>query len=82
MTNAVRLELAPKGVTVQGLHLGAADTDIMAGYDGPMVDPADVARASLDGVAAGASEVVVDDWSAMVKASLAHDPDAFYAQFA
>jgi NAD(P)-dependent dehydrogenase (short-subunit alcohol dehydrogenase family) len=82
MTNAVRLELAPKGVTVQGLHLGAADTDIMAGYDGPMVDPADVARASLDGVAAGASEVVVDDWSAMVKAALAHDPDAFYAQFA
>lgn len=82
MTNAVRLELAPKGVTVQGLHLGAADTDLMAGYDGPMVDPADVARASLDGVAAGASEVVVDDWSAMVKASLAHDPDAFYAQFA
>ncbi|WP_138945176.1 SDR family oxidoreductase [Plantibacter sp. M259] len=82
MTNAVRLELAPKGVTVQGLHLGAADTDIMAGYDGPMVDPADVARASLDGVAAGASEVVVDEWSAMVKASLAHDPDAFYAQFA
>lgn len=82
MTNAVRLELAPKGVTVQGLHLGAADTDIMAGYDGPMVDPADVARASLDGVAAGASEVVVDEWSAMVKASLAHSPDAFYAQFA
>ena len=82
MTNAVRLELASKGITVQGLHLGAADTDIMAGYDGPMVDPADVARASLDGVAAGASEVVVDDWSAMVKASLAHDPDAFYAQFA
>ncbi|ROR82889.1 Short-chain dehydrogenase [Plantibacter flavus] len=82
MTNAVRLELAPKGVTVQGLHLGAADTDIMAGYDGPMVDPADVARASLDGVASGASEVVVDEWSAMVKASLAHDPDAFYAQFA
>lgn len=82
MTNAVRLELAPKGVTVQGLHLGAADTDIMAGYDGPMVDPADVARASLDGVAGGASEVVVDEWSAMVKASLAHDPDAFYAQFA
>lgn len=82
MTNAVRLELAPKGVTVQGLHLGAADTDIMAGYEGPMVDPADVARASLDGVAAGASEVVVDEWSAMVKTSLAHDPDAFYAQFA
>jgi NAD(P)-dependent dehydrogenase (short-subunit alcohol dehydrogenase family) len=82
MTNAVRLELAPKGVSVQGLHLGAADTDIMAGYQGPMVDPADVARASLDGVEQGVAEVVVDDWSAMVKASLANAPEGFYAQFA
>ncbi|MBF4570328.1 SDR family oxidoreductase [Plantibacter sp. VKM Ac-2880] len=82
MTNAVRLELSPKGVSVQGLHLGAADTDIMAGYEGPMVDPADVARASLDGVEQGVAEVVVDEWSAMVKASLANAPEGFYAQFA
>lgn len=80
MTNAVRLELAPKGVLVQGVHLGAADTDIMAGYEGPMIDPAEAARAALDGVERGAIEVVVDDWSAMVKASLAADPAAFYAQ--
>lgn len=82
MTNAVRLELTAKGIAVQGLHLGAADTDIMAGYEGPMVDPADVAKASLDGVEQGAAEVVVDEWSAMVKASLAREPEAFYAQFA
>ncbi|TDN45474.1 short-subunit dehydrogenase [Curtobacterium flaccumfaciens] len=82
MTNAVRLELADTGVSVQGLHLGAADTDIMAGYEGPMVDPADVARASLDGVERDAAEVVVDEWSALVKASLAHAPEGFYAQFA
>ncbi|PYY50946.1 SDR family oxidoreductase [Curtobacterium sp. MCBD17_023] len=80
MTNAVRLELASRGVTVQGLHLGAADTDMMAGYDGPMTDPADVARASLDGVQAGAAEVLVDDWSRMVKASLAADPTALTDQ--
>jgi NAD(P)-dependent dehydrogenase (short-subunit alcohol dehydrogenase family) len=82
MTNAARLELTAKGITVQGLHLGAADTDIMAGYEGPMIDPADAARAALDGVECGAAEVVVDDWSAMVKASLAHEPQRFYAQFA
>jgi NAD(P)-dependent dehydrogenase (short-subunit alcohol dehydrogenase family) len=82
MTNAVRLELAGRGVSVQGLHLGAADTDMMAGYEGPKVDPAEVARASLDGVERDAAEVVVDEWSAMVKASLAHAPEAFYAQFA
>ncbi|WIB77481.1 SDR family oxidoreductase [Curtobacterium sp. MCPF17_002] len=82
MTNAVRLELAGKGISVQGLHLGAADTDIMAGYDGPMIDPAEVAKASLDGVERDAAEVVVDEWSALVKASLAHAPEGFYAQFA
>jgi len=81
MTNGVRLDLAAQGTLVQGVHLGAADTDIMAGYDGPMIDPRDVPRASLDGLASGAIEVVVDEWSAMVKASLAADPAAFYAQF-
>jgi len=80
MTNGVRLELAPQGTLVQGVHLGAADTDIMAKYDGPKIDPRDVARATLDGLASGAIEVVVDDWSAMVKASLASDPAVFYKQ--
>jgi NAD(P)-dependent dehydrogenase (short-subunit alcohol dehydrogenase family) len=80
MTNAVRQDLAGQGTLVQGVHLGAADTDIMSGYDGPMIDPAVVPRASLDGLVAGAIEVVVDDWSAMVKAALAEDPAVFYAQ--
>ncbi|PYY38646.1 SDR family oxidoreductase [Curtobacterium sp. MCBD17_030] len=80
MTNAVRLELAGRGVTVQGLHLGAADTDMMAGYDGPMTDPADVVRAALDGVERDATEVLVDDWTRMVKASLAGDPVDFSAE--
>ena len=80
MTNGVRLELASQGTFVQGVHLGAADTDIMAEYDGPKIDPRDVARATLDGLASGSIEVVVDDWSAMVKASLSSDPAVFYRQ--
>lgn len=80
MTNGVRLELSPQGTFVQGVLLGAADTDIAAGYDGPKIDPRQVPRRSLDGVADGSIEVIVDDWTAMVKASLAGDPDAFYAQ--
>lgn len=79
LTNAVRLELAAQGTVVQGVHLGAADTDMMSGYDGPMTDPRDVARASLDGLAAGRIEVLVDDTAAMVKAALAGDPAALYA---
>jgi len=80
MTNAVRGELAAQGTLVQGVLLGAADTDLSAGYDGPKIDPRDVPRRSLDGLAVASIEVIVDDWSAMVKASLAGDPAAFYAQ--
>ncbi|MEU4626061.1 SDR family oxidoreductase [Actinoplanes sp. NPDC023801] len=78
MTNGVRLELAPQKTLVTGLHLGAADTDMMAGYQGPKADPADVVRAALDGIEENRLEVVFDEWSAMVKASLAEDPSRFY----
>jgi NAD(P)-dependent dehydrogenase (short-subunit alcohol dehydrogenase family) len=80
MTNGVRLELAAQGTFVQGVLLGAADTDISAGYDGPKIDPRDVPRLSLDGLASGSIEIIVDDWTAMVKASLAGDPGPFYTQ--
>jgi NAD(P)-dependent dehydrogenase (short-subunit alcohol dehydrogenase family) len=82
LTNGIRLELAPQGTQVTGIHVGAVDTDIMAGHDGPKVDPADVVRAALDGLQAGDLEVVVDDWSAMIKATLAGDPADFYARTA
>ena len=82
LTNGVRLELAAQNTLVQGVLLGAADTDISAGYDGPKIDPRDVPRRSLDGVEAGAIEVIVDDWTAMVKDSLAHEPGPFYAHMA
>lgn len=78
LTNAVRLDLAAQGTFVQGVHLGAADTDMMSGYDGPKTDARSVARASLDGLAAGRFEVLVDDTAAMVKASLAGDPADLY----
>ncbi|GAA3456139.1 SDR family oxidoreductase [Dactylosporangium matsuzakiense] len=78
LTNGVRLELAAQGTQVTGLHLGAADTDMTAGYEGEKADPADIVRAGLDGLEAGAAEVVADAWSAHVKASLADDPRKFY----
>lgn len=82
LTNGIRLELAGQGTLVTGVHLGAADTDFVADYDGPKIDPAIVARAALDGVESGRFEVLVDDWSAMIKATLARDPGEFYLQSA
>jgi NAD(P)-dependent dehydrogenase (short-subunit alcohol dehydrogenase family) len=78
LTNAVRLELAEQGTLVVGVHLGAADTDMSAGYDGEKISPASVARASVDGIEAGAWEVIVDEWTANVKAALSGEPAPFY----
>lgn len=81
MSNALRLELAAQRTQVTSVHLGLADTDMARAIDGPKTDPAQVVRAVLDATAQGEIEVVVDAWSAMVKASLAEDPRAFYARF-
>ncbi len=75
LTNSIRLELADQGTQVTGLHVGPVDTDMGAGYDGPKVDPADVASRALDGVEAGHVEVLADELSAQVKAALARDPN-------
>jgi len=82
MTNGVRLELADQGTLVTAVHLGLADTDMSARFDAPKLAPLDVARAALDGVEAGAWEVLVDEWSRTVKSALAEDPRAFYEALA
>jgi NAD(P)-dependent dehydrogenase (short-subunit alcohol dehydrogenase family) len=78
LTNGVRLELAAQGTLVTGLLLGAADTDMMAGFDFEKTHPAVIARLALDGIEAGALEIVADDATAEVKAALAGDPRQLY----
>jgi NAD(P)-dependent dehydrogenase (short-subunit alcohol dehydrogenase family) len=74
MTNGIRLELAAQGTQVTGLYLSATDTDMMAGWDIPKNDPADVVAQALDGVAAGVTEVLADRDTAEAKAALAQVP--------
>ena len=71
MTNATREELAPAGVLVSGLHVGYMDTD-MASYVAAegKTDPAVVATRALDGIEAGADEILADDVATTVKAGL------------
>ncbi len=78
LTNGIRLELAGQGTHVTGMHLGAADTDLMAGYQGPMLDPAAVATAAAEGIEAGEWEILVDDRSTMIKSGPVADPKDFY----
>ncbi|MEU1946053.1 SDR family oxidoreductase [Streptomyces sp. NPDC059474] len=71
ITNSLRIELAEQGTQVVGVHLGLADTDMVAGIPSRKISPAEVAKAVLDGVENGANEVLVDDVTRQMKAALA-----------
>lgn len=75
-TNALRQALAPAGTTVTGVHVGFIDTDMAAHIDAPKVMPREVAARALDGVEAGAAEVLADDVTRSVKSALSGDPMA------
>ncbi|MFJ9831785.1 SDR family oxidoreductase [Streptomyces sp. NPDC101169] len=80
LTNALRQQLAPRGITVAGLHVGYMDTDMARHVTEPKTDPVDVARAAVDGIASGAAEIVVDDRSRQVQADLSGGVAALYPQ--
>ncbi|MDQ2638433.1 MAG: SDR family NAD(P)-dependent oxidoreductase, partial [Actinomycetota bacterium] len=69
-TDAMRLELAPRGVQVLGVYVGLVDTDMASFSDSPKSDPVDVVRQVLDGIEAGADEVLADEMTRAVRTQL------------
>ncbi|WP_433178580.1 SDR family oxidoreductase [Actinoallomurus sp. CA-150999] len=82
LTNALRLQLADQNIRVAGLHVGLMDTDMTRGVTEPKSDPADIARIAVDGIAAGAHEIVADDFSRQVQSGLAAGIEALYPELA
>ncbi|WP_441459839.1 SDR family oxidoreductase [Burkholderia thailandensis] len=79
-TNAIRNELREQRTRVLALHSAYIDTDMVASARGvPKNRPEDVVRQTLDALAAGRDEVLVDDLTRAVKAGLSADP-AVYTQ--
>jgi NAD(P)-dependent dehydrogenase (short-subunit alcohol dehydrogenase family) len=71
MTDAVRQELARRGIHVASLHVGYMDTDMAAhAPDDQKVNPSAVAKQALDGLFAGEPEILADDLTRGVKAQL------------
>ncbi|RKR76023.1 SDR family oxidoreductase [Frondihabitans australicus] len=81
-TNSFRLDLAPQGTHVLGLHLGYTDTPMTAALDVEKGDPADVVRDAYDGLERGEHEVLADQISRDVKAGLSAPVEALYPQLA
>ncbi|WP_329109499.1 SDR family oxidoreductase [Micromonospora sp. NBC_01699] len=85
MTNGLRQDLHPHGVGVTGLHVGWIDTEPAARWappTDPKTTPTEVARQAIDGVEAGRHEVLVDDWTRMVKNGLAAEITTLYPHVA
>ena len=77
-TNSLRIELAPKGVHVTGVHMGYVDTPMAAHADGPKMLPAELVTTVYDAVEAGQYEVLADELTAQVKAALSGPVEALY----
>nr|WP_261575462.1 SDR family NAD(P)-dependent oxidoreductase [Frankia gtarii] len=78
LTNAQRIWLAGQGTAVTGVHIGLMDTDMTRGIDLPKLDPASAAKITLDGVQAGAFEILVDETSVQLLAGLSGGVAAIY----
>lgn len=80
MTNGIRIELRSQGTLVVGVHAGFIDTRQAIGFHGPKHDPADVAALVLDAIEAGQEEVLADDRTRTMKASLPRDLELIYPE--
>jgi NAD(P)-dependent dehydrogenase (short-subunit alcohol dehydrogenase family) len=71
LTDALRTELAPKGIHVAALHVGYMDTDMVSYIPAEQkIDPALVAAQAVTGLLNGDAEILADDLSRQVKAGL------------
>ncbi|MGE2721286.1 SDR family oxidoreductase [Mycolicibacterium celeriflavum] len=71
MTDALRTELAPRGIHVSALHVGYMDTDMVSYIPADQkIDPSVVAGQAVAGLLDGEPEILADDLSRSVKAAL------------
>ena len=81
LTNALRQELAAQKTQVLGLHMAYVDTDLTRGFDVPKTSPEQIVQRALDGLEAGAEEVLADELTQRLKQAMtAQRPGYLQAQ--
>ena len=78
LTNAIRVELRAAGTLVVAVHAGWIDTDMAANVPETKISTGGVAGQTLDALERGDEEVLTDDWTREVKASLPTDLTSLY----
>ena len=74
ITQALRSELGPKGVSVIGVYPGPVDTDMAAGVTWPKETPQQVAREIIDAIESGAEDVFPDDMARDIERQYGEGP--------
>jgi NAD(P)-dependent dehydrogenase (short-subunit alcohol dehydrogenase family) len=82
LTQGLRAALRSQGTQVFGVYPGPVDTDMAAGLTMPKTPPADVARAIVDGLAAGTADIFPDPVSRQFGEAFRKDPKALEEQLA
>jgi NAD(P)-dependent dehydrogenase (short-subunit alcohol dehydrogenase family) len=80
LTNAIRTELRATGTLVVAVHAGWIDTDMAANVPETKLSTSDVAAQTLEAVQCGDEEVITDDSTRHVKASLPTDHASLYPE--
>ena len=70
LTNALRHELAAQKTQVLSLHMAYVDTDLTRGFDVPKTSAEEIVKRALDGLEAGADEVLADELTQQVRQGL------------
>ena len=78
LTNAARIELRRQRTLVTGVFAGVIDTAMSAAVDIPKISPESVVDQTLDGIEAGAEEVLTDDRTRQMKTALPNDLTLIY----
>jgi NAD(P)-dependent dehydrogenase (short-subunit alcohol dehydrogenase family) len=76
MTQALRGELAPRGIAVIGIFPGAVDTRMSADFPPPKLAPAEVAQATVGAIRDGLDDVYPGAMAQGLIAGLRADPKA------
>lgn len=77
LSNGLRHELRAQGTQVLTLHMGFVDTGMTKDVDQPKSSPEQIVAQALDGLEAGADEVLADALTQQVKQGLSAQPGVY-----